>query len=87
MSTNQGDLTTTVTADATTVSAPDHAVNDTLTVRLVVSGLILSVFAIIICSTVLALNDKYLPPELTALGGVGLGALGAMLASTASRRT
>lgn len=61
--------------------------NDTLTVRLVVVLLGLTVNAIVVASTILAIQDRTLPPELVTLGGVGVGALGAMLASTASKRT
>lgn len=72
------------TANVTTV---DHAVNDTITVRIVVTLLGLVALSIILAATILALDSKVLPPELVTLGGVAVGALGAMLASTASKRT
>ncbi len=69
------------------VTTTDHAVNDTITVRIVVTLLGLVALSIILAATILSLNDRELPPELITLGGVAVGALGAMLASTASKRT
>lgn len=61
--------------------------NDTWTVRLVV--LVLGVFSIgvLAAETVLQIQDRTLPDNIQTLGGVAIGALGAMLASTASKRT
>lgn len=82
------DPVTTIEGTGTvTMPAGEHAVNDTITVRLVVCLLGLVALCIIIASTILELSDKTLPPELITLGGVAVGALGAMLASTASKRT
>lgn len=66
---------------------PDHAVNDTITVRLVVLLIGVVVLAIIGSTTYLASTDRVLPDALIALGGVGLGGLVGLLASTASKRT
>ena len=59
--------------------------NDTLTVRLVVVFIAMIVLSVIVGTVVLTLYSKSMPDAVIALGGVGLGALGAMLASTASR--
>lgn len=68
-------------------ASSDHAVNDTNTVRIVVVLIGLIVLAIIAATTYLANYDKALPDALIALGGVGLGGLVGLLASTASKRT
>jgi len=68
-------------------AAMHEPANDTLTVRLVVIGLILVAISIIVASTILAFDDRELPSTLVALGGVAVGALSGLLASTASRRT
>lgn len=72
---------------ANVTQAPDHAVNDTLTVRIVVLALALIALAIILGEIFLQTTDRTMPESLLVLAGVAVGALGSLLASTASRKS
>lgn len=66
--------------------AAHEPVNDTWTVRLVV--LMLGAFAlgVLIAETILRTMEKTLPDQMQTLGGVAIGGLAGLLASTASKR-
>lgn len=80
------ELSTTVVGTGTVTIPSEHATNDTRTVFAVVLGLILIVLSVIACATVLAFYKHTLPDTLIGLGGVGVGALAGLLASTASKK-
>ena len=86
------DQTTTIVGTGTvTMPTAEHAVNDTLTVRFVVVLIGAIVLTAIGCLTGIALSGVEVSEGITAslstLASTGVGALGAMLASTASKRT
>lgn len=68
------------------VASTDHAVNDTITVRIVVMALALIAMAIIGGEIFLETTDRTMPESLLVLAGVAVGALGSLLASTASKK-
>lgn len=61
--------------------------NDTWTVRVVAILLGLIALAVVIGGIVAAIWERTLPGEVITIGATSAGALGALLASTASRRT
>lgn len=70
-----------------TLVTDDPPVNDTWTVRLVALGLIVLAVAVVVGQIILsALERGSLPGEISTIGAGAAGALGGLLASTASKR-
>lgn len=84
------ELSTTIVGTGTVTVPPsgDHAVNDTLTVRMVICGIIALVALVIIFSFVLAVkgSSEKMPEPLINIALTLGGGLVGMLASTASRK-
>jgi hypothetical protein len=75
------------TTETTTFTTLDDPANDTWTVRVVAILLGVIALAVVVGGVVAALLERTLPGEIVTIGATAAGALGALLASTASRRT
>lgn len=79
--------TITGTGSVTIPAAGEHAVNDTINVRIVILAIAAIAMAIVICATIMTFGGWSVPDWMGTTAATSVGVLGGMLASTASKRT